>query len=70
MNVTIELLNSTFFEIEFSLPLLGHHCYSWSDTTQTSYGVLNGTTGALIKKGFNTWSEAESWSLQENFCIV
>ena len=70
MPVTIELLSNVFFEIEFSFPLIGHHRYKWANPNETSYGVLHGDTGAVIKKGFNTYQQAESWATQENFSIV
>jgi hypothetical protein len=70
MQVTIELSNQTFLEIEFSFPIIGYYRFAWSDNSQNTYGVLNDQTGAVIKKGFTTYQEAEHWATEENFSIV
>ncbi len=69
MKVTIEYITDHFIEFEYSLPFIGHFKFSWSDPIHVSYGVLSDETGAIIKKGFKTYSQAESWASEQDYSI-
>jgi hypothetical protein len=70
VKVTIEFITDHFLELEYNLPFIGHFKFYWSDPIHVSYGVVNDETGAVIKKGFHTYQEAEHWALEETFSIV
>ena len=70
MTVTIEFITDHFIELEYNVPFLGHFKFNWSDPVHVSYGVLNDLTGAVIKKGFKSYQEAEAWAGEECFSIV